>query len=194
MAPETKKFALIIFALLIGLAGLTTYGYYVKSHPTLTVITDKTPLSLSIGGKQIELSNSESRIRLQRGEYYYYTTQTIDGNQIKLIGKVNSSQKPFVLNLNFGSYSKSSVIKTLCSGIIDSANECPYLDTVKKISFLGDYEWAIVVLDIPGPETENSYAALHHNESGWEIAVQPTASIADFNGIVPAEILGGYMQ
>jgi hypothetical protein len=164
----------------------------------VAIQTDKTPVTLEIGQKKFMINSTHDSVRLPSNNYNYKATYGSGKDAISLYGTLDTTKGSgdiAQINLSYGVFSKTAITQALCAEETQSdIGPCIYKNAITDITYLSDHSWAIVNLNIPGPESDTSIVALQYTNGGWLKQAGPVTGVSDLSGAVPSNVLGGLDQ
>jgi hypothetical protein len=189
-----RRLIYAVSALVLLVIGYGILLGFRNNQPEIKVQTDKTPVKLEIGSEVYTISKPEKSIRLPEGSYNYRAAYGSGANAIKLYGTVNPAKGKDAeqILLNYKAFSKDAIVQSLCAlnGPDAGTKDCPYANAVTKITYYSDFSWAIVNLNLPGPESDTSLVALQYDNGAWDKAAGPVSNPREFQGSIPEVVLG----
>lgn len=187
-----RKWLIVVGLAVIVLTGLIIYRGWQLAHPPITITTDSTPVTLELNDKSFTINTSPQTLRPPKAAYNYRAVNSGNQNAIDLYGSVDTvANSSGSINLRYSIYSESEIRKALCRIEGNSGDQCSFKDKELHIKFAADHSWAIVTFAQDADELKGTaIIALRLNSVGeWQKAAGPFPTAADFNGLVPAEII-----
>lgn len=190
----SRRTVSILLLLVFAFVFLIVAVNWFKSHPSISVVTDSSPVTLQLNDKTYTLKSKKSSLRPPKAIYNYRASYSDGGHIINLYGTADTLDNSNVkIVLNYSVYTYSSIKNALCAGQNVSPSDCGDSYTPQKVSFVDDNSWAIVYVT-PSEELGPSIDILQLVNGSWQRVAGPFSHASDFQGLIPDEVLGAINQ
>lgn len=156
----------VIIATVLGVA----IGWF-SGHTKISIVNEnKKPITIELADKKYSIQPSDSKsLWLTNGSYTYRTVMNSDNSDISIVNNFNT-ENTSNLTFNYSVFEKNTIKDFLCEEVVKSS-DCTISDQSFTVTFLEDYNWAVIQGSITNQEPQ--WVILRLENGTWSVKYGP---------------------